>query len=67
MYIGLDLFRQRSAGSMPASTGKLSAGVGCRHPVTVGSASLMGFVDEAHAIAAAAHRGAVFSSGVNKC
>ena len=30
-----------SAGWMPARIGRLSAGVGCRHPVTIRKASLM--------------------------
>jgi len=33
--------RQRSAGWMPARKGRLSAGVGRRHPVTIRKASLM--------------------------
>jgi len=33
--------RRSSAGLMPARIGRLSAGVGCRHPVTVRKASLM--------------------------
>ena len=35
------LLRRSSAGWMPARTGRLSAGVGCRHPVTIRKASLM--------------------------
>ena len=34
-------FRRSSAGWMPAKIGRLSAGVGCRHPVTIRKASLM--------------------------
>jgi len=34
--------RRSSAGWMPAMIGRLSAGVGRRHPVTIGKASLMG-------------------------
>ena len=33
--------RRRSAGWMPARMGRLSAGVGRRHPVTIRKASLM--------------------------
>ena len=33
--------RLSSAGWMPARFGRLSAGVGCRHPVTIRKASLM--------------------------
>jgi len=33
--------QRSSAGWMPARIGRLSAGVGCRHPVTVHKASLM--------------------------
>ena len=34
-------FRRRSAGWMPARMGRVSAGVGRRHPVTIRKASLM--------------------------
>ena len=33
--------RRSSAGWMPARIGRLSAGVACRHPVTIRKASLM--------------------------
>ena len=39
--------RQSSASWMPVRVGRLSAGVGRRHPVTSRKASLMGVVDEA--------------------
>ena len=52
-------FRRNSAGWMSARIGRLSAGVGCRHPVTIRKASLMAMVNEACMSTAAPHRNAV--------
>ena len=49
--------RRSSAGWMPARIGRLSAGIGRRHPVTIRKASLM-----ARMITAARNRSAVLCS-----
>ena len=58
--------RRSSAGWMPARIGRLPAGVGRRHPVTVRKASLMVGVNKAGMSTAAPNRSAVLCSRMDQ-